>query len=61
MTQNIPVQSDRLETRELSVDEIEATSGAGIRDVDASAINDLRDMVTQISTRIPSISAARAR
>ena len=61
MTQNIPVQSDRLKTRKLSVDEIEATSGAGIRDVDASAINDLRDMVTQISTRIPSISAARAR
>ena len=33
MTQNIPVQSDRLEMRELSMDEIEAASGAGIRDV----------------------------
>ena len=33
MTQNTHVQSDGLEMRELSIDEIEAASGAGIRDV----------------------------
>ena len=33
MTQNTPMQSDSSEMRELSMDEIEATSGAGIRDV----------------------------